>query len=125
MTDKEILFALSNMLDPIKGDISEMKGDISGLKEDVSGLKEDVSGLKADVSEMKKEMSEMNTRLKKVELTQENVILPRLQNIEACYTSTYDRYKQSVEDYETLKMDMDVVKRIVAEHSAKLQMIPI
>jgi len=118
VTDKEILFALSNMLDPIKGDISEMKGDISGLKADVSGLKE-------DVSEMKKEMSEMNTRLKKVELTQENVILPRLQNIEACYTSTYDRYKQSVEDYETLKMDMDVVKRIVAEHSAKLQMLPI
>ena len=33
-------------------------------------------------------------------MTQENVILPRLNTIEACYTSTYDRYKDSVEDYE-------------------------
>jgi len=111
VTDNEILLALSNMLNPIKDDISEMK--------------EDVSELKLDVSEIKEEISEMNVRLKKVELTQENVILPRLQNIESCYISTYDRYKRGVEDYEALKLDMDIVKRVVTEHSAKLQMLPI
>lgn len=54
-------------------------------------------------------------------MTQENVILPRLNTIEACYTSTYDRYKDSVEDYDSMKQDISVLKKIVTEHSEKLQ----
>lgn len=37
-----------------------------------------------------KKLQPLNDRLEKIELTQENIILPRLQNIESCYTSTYD-----------------------------------
>lgn len=40
-----------------------------------------------------KKLKPVNDRLKKIELTQENDILPRLQNIESCYTSTYKRYQ--------------------------------
>ena len=109
MTENEMLLALSNMLDPIKSDIKEMKSDISGLKGDVQVLKDD--------------MQEVKGRVKKIELTQENVILPRLQNIEACYTSTYDRYKESVEDHEEMKQDISILKKVVAEHSEKLQRI--
>lgn len=42
-----------------------------------------------------KKLKPVNDRLKKIELTQENDILPRLQNIEACYTCTYKRYQIS------------------------------
>lgn len=56
-------------------------------------------------------------------MTQENELLPRLQNIEACYTSTYDRYKDSVEDYEMIKQDLSILKKVVAEHSEKIQKI--
>ncbi len=31
-----------------------------------------------------------------LKLQNENDILPRLQNIEACYTSTYNRYKSGI-----------------------------
>ena len=102
MTDNEILLSLSNMLEPIREDIREMKSDIARLENNVV---------------------EISTRLKRVELNQENIILPRLETIEACYTSTYERYKNSVEDYDALKQDMSVVKKVVAEHSKKLQMI--
>lgn len=60
-------------------------------------------------------------KLKKMELTQENDILPRLQNIEACYTSTYKRYANGIEEMEALKADMEIVKRVVSEHSEKLR----
>ena len=116
MTENEMLLALSNMLDPIKSDIKEMKSDIQEMKSDISGLKGDVQGLKDDMQEVK-------GRVKKIELTQENIILPRLQNIEACYTSTYDRYKESVEDHEEMKQDISILKKVVAEHSEKLQRI--
>lgn len=45
------------------------------------------------ISEMlDKKLKPVNDRLKRIELTQENEILPRLQNIESCYTSTYKRF---------------------------------
>ena len=47
-----------------------------------------------------KKLKPVNDRLKKIELTQENDILPRLQNIEACYTSTYNRYEKGSEEIE-------------------------
>ena len=72
---------------------------------------------------IRNDLQEIKSRVKKIELTQENDVLPRLQNIEACYTSTYDRYKDSVEDYETIKQDIAIIKKVVTEHSEKLQKI--
>lgn len=57
-----------------------------------------------------KKLKPIEQRLKSIELTLENDIRPRLQNIEACYTSTYDRYKNSVEGYETLQDDIEIMK---------------
>lgn len=46
-----------------------------------------------------KKLKPVNDRLKKIELTNENDILPRLQNIESCYTSTYKRYQTGIKSY--------------------------
>ena len=70
---------------------------------------------------IKEDIQEIKTRVKKIEITQENEILPRLNTIESCYTSTFDRYKDSVDDYESLKQDIAIIKKVVAEHSEKLQ----
>ncbi|MCI9532843.1 MAG: hypothetical protein HFH38_14210 [Lachnospiraceae bacterium] len=69
------------------------------------------------------ELREVKDRVKKIELTQENVILPRLNTIESCYISTYTRYKDSTETYETMKQDISILKNVVTEHSSKLQKI--
>ena len=70
---------------------------------------------------IKEDIQEIKTRVKKIEITQENEILPRLNTIESCYTSTFDRYKDSVDDYESMKQDIAIIKKVVAEHSEKLQ----
>lgn len=70
---------------------------------------------------IKEDIQEIKTRVKKIEITQENEILPRLNTIESCYTSTYDKYKDNVETYETMKQDISIIKKVVAEHSEKLQ----
>ncbi len=49
----------------------------------------------------------------------DNELLPRLSTIESCYTSTYDRYKDNVETYESMKQDISIIKKVVAEHSEK------
>ena len=63
----------------------------------------------------------LEERTSRIELLLENDVLPRLQNIEACYTSTYRRYVSEVERMDALQADMDIVKKVVAEHSAKFQ----
>jgi len=115
MTDNELLLAMSNMLDtklstqlrPIKEDIQVMKGEIRVLKEDVQGLKEDMQFMKTD--------------LQRVKLYQENILEPRLNTIEACYTSTYNRYKNDVDKMEIAFDDIDTLKKVVARHSEQLR----
>ena len=68
-----------------------------------------------------KKLKPIEQRLKSIELTLENDIKPRLQNIEGCYTSTFDRYKDSVEGYETIQADIEIMKKVITEHSEKLQ----
>lgn len=70
-----------------------------------------------------KKLKPVNDRLKKIELTQENDILPRLQNIESCYTSTYKRYQTGVEQIEAMQADIEILKKVVTDHSKKLQKI--
>lgn len=70
---------------------------------------------------IKEDIQEIKTRVKKIEITQENEVLPQLNTIESCYTSTYDRYKDNVETYEAMKQDISIIKKVVAEHSEKLQ----
>lgn len=116
MTDNEMLLAISVMLDPMKEGLQGVRKDIQEIKEDLRGVKQDLRGVKQDIQEIK-------NRVKTIELTQENVILPRLNTIESCYTSTCARYKDHVETYESMKQDVSVIKQVVAEHSERLQKI--
>lgn len=62
----------------------------------------------------------LEDRTKNIELLLEQDVLPRLQNIEACYTSTYRRYQSGINQIEAMQADIDILKKVVAEHSEKL-----
>lgn len=70
---------------------------------------------------MDEKLEPVKTDIKNTRILIENDILPRLQNIEACYTSTYRRYSNGIEEMRALKSDMDIIKKVVAEHSEKLK----
>lgn len=70
---------------------------------------------------MDEKLEPVKDDVKSTRILIENDILPRLQNIEACYTSTYRRYSNGIEEMRALKSDMDIIKKVVAEHSEKLK----
>lgn len=72
------------------------------------------------IEPLREDIKEIKNRVKNIELTQETKILPRLNTIESCYISTFDRYKNSVEDYEAMKQDISIMKKVITEHSEKL-----
>lgn len=58
-----------------------------------------------------------------ISITLENDILPRLQNIESCYTTTYKRYQSGINQLEAMQADIDILKKVVSDHSEKLKKI--
>ena len=90
------------------------EGDKMTNNEMLLAISEMLDPIRSDIQEIK-------NRVKKIELIQENKVLPRLNTIESCYTSTFDRYKDSIEDYEAIKQDISIIKKVVTEHSEKLQ----
>ena len=64
----------------------------------------------------------IENQLKRIEVDLlENNALPRLNTIESCYTSTYNRYKDYVDKIESIFDDIELLKKVVTEHSEKLQ----
>lgn len=119
MTNNELLGAISDMMDtklePINSRLDRIdqtqKNDILPRLE---SLEQSQKGL-----EQSYERLEQSQR--KMELTLENNILPRLQTIEDCYLSTFERYQSGVGQIETMQNDIDVIKTTVTKHSEILQ----
>ena len=72
-------------------------------------------------NKLKSNLAPIENRLINIELTLENNILPRLQNIESCYTDTYNRYKNYADKMQAAFNDVEIMKKVIAEHSEKLQ----
>lgn len=72
---------------------------------------------------MDAKLKPIDERTKRLEITLENEILPRLQNIEACYTTTSNRYLDATERIDATIADVELLKKVVAEHSEKLKKI--
>lgn len=69
-------------------------------------------------------LAPIENRVKRIEVDLlENNALPRLNTIESCYTDTFNRYKDSADQMQAVFEDIALLKKVVAEHSKKLQMI--
>lgn len=125
----EDLLAISQMMDerldrrlrPIESDIKTMKGDIKEIKNEQKIMKNDLRAVKNEVKTVRAEVKTLKNELQRVKLFQENIIMPRLNEIEACYTSTYDRYKEHADRMERTYDDVAILKQVVTGHSEKLQ----
>ena len=73
------LVTMQEDINDIKSDVGTLKSNVGTLKSDVGTLKEDVSVLKEDVGILKEEMAEVKDRLHRIEITQKNEVLPRIQ----------------------------------------------
>ena len=123
----EDLSAISQLLDvKLKAEITPIKNEMQALRSEIHAVKGE---LQAEIQAVKGELQaeiqavkgELQAEIHQIKLFQENIIMPQLNTIQACYTSTYDRYKDSVEGYEALKADNEVMKKVIMEHSDKLK----
>lgn len=113
-----MLLAMSNLFDaklePLKKEIQDVRTSLEGEIKNVQGSLE---------GEIKSVKNSLGGELRNIKLTLENEIIPRLQTIENCYITTYQRYASGINELEALKADVEILKKVAAEHSKKLQKI--
>lgn len=96
MTNEELLLAMSTMMD---------------------------TKLKAELQPLKNQMQDMQDEIHNIKLFQENIIMPQLNTIQSCYLDTYHRYRDNADKMDAAFEDIDILKKVVAQHSEKLQAI--
>lgn len=117
MTNNELLLAISEMMDQ---KLEPIKIDIRELKEDVHILNQKVTSLEQKFGTLEQHNSQLELKINGIQITLENDMNPRLKNIESCYTSTYERYRNGINHLESMQMDINLLKKVVSEHSEKL-----
>nr|WP_296461410.1 hypothetical protein [uncultured Acetatifactor sp.] len=129
MTDNELLLALSGMLDkklkaelqPIKNELQTMKDDIADMKDEIADIRSEIAGMKGEIASIKSNMLIMQNEIRQIKLCQENIILPRLDTIESCYSDTFNRYRIYADKMDSVFEDVELLKTVVTHHSEKLQ----
>lgn len=120
MSDNELLLAISDMMDtklkPVNNQLEKMEDTLENNV--IPRLEKMEDTLENNVIPR---LEKVEQSQKKMELTLENNMLPRLQTIEGCYLSTYERYKSGVEQIDTMRDDVNVMKTTIEKHSEMFQ----
>ena len=96
MTDNELLLAISDMMD---------------------------KNLKSELQPIENRLDRIENNVTNISLKLENEVQPQLDTITSCYSDTYNRYKDYVDRMEAVFDDVELLKKVVSEHSQKLQNI--
>lgn len=134
MTDNELLLSITGIIDKrvtkleekidrLDDRVQRVEKKLDDVEIRLSGVETRLNDVETRVYGIENEMGIVKQKVTNLELTNENIIIPRLQNIEACYTSTSKRYMKETDRIDQMQDDVDLLKIVVQEHSIKLQTI--
>ena len=132
MTNNELLLAISDIVeakvDPLHKEIQQVRKEVT---EKITLLENRITEvetkLESRITKLESRITEVETRLEseivRISVLMENNVVPRIDNIESCYVSTYNRYVEGLNQISSIQSDVDVIKKVVIEHSKKRQRI--
>ena len=107
MLTNEDLLAISDLIDrklgSIKAENAVYQDQMMEKAEEIEKRTKDIQGhIKTNV----------DPAIRRIQLTLENDITPRMKTIESCYTDTFDRYVVSIGEIEGMKTDIEIMKKL-------------
>lgn len=130
MTNNELLLAISDMMDTkLKAELQPLRNEMQDMRDEMKYFKgemrNELQNFKDEMRVFKDEMQnfkdEIHSEIHQVRLFQENIIMPRLEMIESCYLDTYRRYRDNADRMDAVYEDVDLMKKVLAEHSRQLR----
>ncbi len=118
--------AQGKRLDALEGRIGTLEGRMGTLEGRMDAFERRMDErFEAQEKRMDEKLGALRTELmdeiKKDRMVRENVVLPLLGEIKACYLSTFERYRESADRMEGAYEDISLLKKVVQKHSEKLQ----
>ena len=147
----ELRDEMHEMRDELRGEMGqlrdEMRGEMGQLRDEMRGemgqlrdeVHEEIHRMRVDneeqflrmstsidnrlecLEDIKEDIRDMKKRITKLEITQENEVLPQLREIQQCYVDTYHRYQDGIERNQGIYDDVHALKIVVADHSDRLR----
>ena len=121
MTNEQLLSQIDSLLDKKLDDKLDQK--LMPIHNRLDNVDNRLDGIDDRFNGVDEEFISLDLRLTKIELTQENKILPALKELTVLYSSTFKIYEEKAEKINKLENDVEVLKQITSEHSKILQKI--
>ncbi len=134
----EDLLAISQLLDtkldarlkPIENDIKSirdeqvlMRDEQRRFRDEQALIKEEQALIKEEQALIRDEQALIKDEQRKIRLIIENDILHAINILSENYVPASKRYENAAEKMDSMQTDIDILKKVVAEHSEKLRKI--
>ncbi len=121
--------SIENRLDSIEGRLDSIESRLDSHDEKFASIErrldshdEKFASIERRLDSHDEMFASINYRLKRIEVDLlENNVIPRLNTLESCYMSTYDRYRNYAKQMEKVFDDVELLKGAVEKHSNILQ----
>ncbi|MXP76769.1 hypothetical protein GN277_15670 [Lachnospiraceae bacterium WCA-9-b2] len=113
----EDLLAISQLLDvKLDAKLKPMENDIKSIKDEQTRIKDEQTRIKDEQTRIKDEQT-------RISLIIENDILHEINILVENYVPAAKRYQDATSQIEAMQADMDIMKKVISDHSEKLKKI--
>lgn len=127
----EDLLAISQLLDtkldarlkPMENDIRFIRDEQILMRDEQSRLRDEQALMRKEQALMREEQALMKEEQARINLIIENDILHAINILVENYLPAAKRYVNATEKIESMQTDIDIMKKVIADHSEKLKKI--
>ena len=127
----EDLLAISQLLDtkldarlkPMENDIRFNRDEQIQMRDEQSRLRDEQALMRKEQALMREEQALMKEEQARINLIIENDILHAINILVENYLPAAKRYENATEKIESMQTDIDIMKKVIADHSEKLKKI--
>ena len=87
----------------------------------LKGLDGRFDRLENRMDRLENRMDGLENQNRGIRLMIENDLIPRIKHLEQCYTSAFDLFREKAQKIDAIEMDVEILKKVVKEHSVQLQ----
>ena len=127
----EDLLAISQLLDtkldarlkPMENDIRFIRDEQILMRDEQSRLRDEQALMRKEQALMRQQQALMKEEQARINLIIENDILHAINILVENYLPAAKRYENATEKIESMQTDIDIMKKVIADHSEKLKKI--
>lgn len=127
----EDLLAISQLLDtkldarlkPMENDIRFIRDEQILMRDEQSRLRDEQALMRKEQALMREEQALMKEEQARINLIIENDILHAINILVENYLPAAKRYENATEKIESMQTDIDIMKKVISDHSKKLKKI--